>query len=90
MDKANLPSPIPQRSVSLAPVPLPLSLVVLADKVLTCLQTRDLLSIFKPESVKQAQREKEEAEREIAKVLLQPLAHCRPSAFFSDESPTDS
>lgn len=88
MDKANLPSPIPQRSVSLAPVPV--SLVVLADKVLTCLQTRDLLSIFKPESVKQAQREKEEAEREIAKVLLQPLAHCRPSAFFSDESPTDS
>lgn len=75
MGKANRSSPTPQRSVSPPHV-------VLADKVLTCLQTRDLLSIFKPESVKQAQREKEEADREAAKVLFQPLAHCRPSTFF--------
>src|SRR6187551_3482078 len=73
--------------VGRTPTPL---LVVLADEVLTFSQTRDLLSIFKPESVRLAQKEREEAEREAAKVLFPLLAQCRPNNFFSDKSPTDS
>jgi hypothetical protein len=71
---ANLPSQVGRSvRISISPTALKHSQDPKADETQTILQGRlainlDIFSVFRPESSKQAQREREEEERENAKV----------------------